>query len=482
MKFGYFVSGSGMDRSKSFKQAYEDSVEQYVYLDEAGFDNIWFPEHHFVTTLVNPGPLYSVVDAAHRTKNARLGAAVILSPYYHPLILAEQIAQVDHMTEGRLEVAFGRGSYLYEYERLAMTVEESSERQLELLEILMGVWSKDEVFSYNGKYYSFPDTYPFPRPLQQPHPPIGVGTRSPDTIKFVVENNLDLHTNPLRQPIENSYAMLRLLDSVIEDIGAAQRPRVLVQREIAISPDRAKVEAAMNALRERHYAAFHLHQNTARVSKAYAEPDPLPAGLEISTEELIRRSLAGDVETCIERLREYEEMGFDQLIVSADFGQPQSDIMESLKLFAEKVMPHFKDDSAKERQERSRATRAAAVAAGERAPMSVEDQHAIYEHELGPDWRDWGPQEWLDYFDSNQASNGDRRCYVFDYSLAPRVKADGAGFIVEGKLMMLRNEGCPVCSRPVIAIYRRHGDEDLADMQRHVHEALESSDWHLTHP
>lgn len=108
MKFGYFASYPMWDPSEPTAQVYRDGWDQIKLVDIA-FDYIWFPEHHFTTIYLSPAPLLSVVDAARRMKRVRLGAAVILSPYYHPLIMAEQIGLADQLTEGRLEVAFGRG-------------------------------------------------------------------------------------------------------------------------------------------------------------------------------------------------------------------------------------------------------------------------------------------------------------------------------------------------------------------------------------
>jgi flavin-dependent trigonelline monooxygenase, oxygenase component len=131
MRFSYFVPCHRTDPAKPEHQVYRDAWEQIELVDAVGFDCIWFPEHHFTQKFHSVAPLLSVVDAAHRTRRARLGTSVILSPYYHPLLLAEQIALADHLTEGRLEVGFARGSYVYEYERLGIRTEiEAGERMM----------------------------------------------------------------------------------------------------------------------------------------------------------------------------------------------------------------------------------------------------------------------------------------------------------------------------------------------------------------
>src|SRR5687767_13803976 len=89
MKSGYFLSFPRWDEAESWRQVYRDAVEQVELAEELGFDYLWFPEHHFQAGLNAPAPLLNCVDAAARTKRIRVGAAVILSPYHHPLILAE---------------------------------------------------------------------------------------------------------------------------------------------------------------------------------------------------------------------------------------------------------------------------------------------------------------------------------------------------------------------------------------------------------
>src|SRR5262245_58443302 len=152
MRFGYFLPYIRPDLSKSMARVYRDGAEQIECVERAGFDVVWFPEHHFTHSYCSPGPLLSVVDAARRVNRIRVGTSVILTPFYHPLILAEQIALVDHLVEGRLEVAFARGASPFEYARLGVTDTEASERQRESLEILLGVWKADDDFAYEGKY------------------------------------------------------------------------------------------------------------------------------------------------------------------------------------------------------------------------------------------------------------------------------------------------------------------------------------------
>src|SRR4029450_12695401 len=117
MKFDYFVTYKRTNSAEPVERVYAEGLEQVQLVDQMGVETIWFPEHHFTNTLCSPAPLLSVVDMAHRVR-ARLGTAVIITPYYHPLIVAEQVALADQLTRGRLDIGFGRGCFKYEYSRL----------------------------------------------------------------------------------------------------------------------------------------------------------------------------------------------------------------------------------------------------------------------------------------------------------------------------------------------------------------------------
>ncbi len=114
MRFGYFLPYIRPALSTPMAQVYRDAAEQIECVEAAGFDVIWFPEHHFTHNYCAPAPLMSVIDAARRTRRIRVGTSVIVTPFYHPLILAEQIALADHLVEGRLEVGVVRGPSRYE--------------------------------------------------------------------------------------------------------------------------------------------------------------------------------------------------------------------------------------------------------------------------------------------------------------------------------------------------------------------------------
>ena len=172
MQFGTFLllqSPSGRPSQEVFGRG----VEIAQTADELGFDSIWCAEHHFSTYGYLSRPLMMANHIAAKTKQIRVGSAVVVLPLHHPLVVAEEIATADILSGGRLDVGLGRGYQPYEFQRLGHNLDESRARFEEAVDILMLAF-QGEPFSYDGEFYQFDETSIFPTPIQDPHPPIYV--------------------------------------------------------------------------------------------------------------------------------------------------------------------------------------------------------------------------------------------------------------------------------------------------------------------
>ena len=111
------------------------------------------------------------VRAAERTRRIRLGPAVLVVPFHHSLRMAEDVALADVFSNGRIVVGIGRGDQRYEFERLGLNMEDSRELFSEGVELMLKAWT-ERPFSHRGRHWQVPETTIFPRPIQQPHPPV----------------------------------------------------------------------------------------------------------------------------------------------------------------------------------------------------------------------------------------------------------------------------------------------------------------------
>jgi hypothetical protein len=197
----------------------------------------------------------------------------------------------------------------------------------------------------------------------------------------------------------------------------------------------------------------------------------------IPIEELATRLLVGSPESCVKKLREYEALGFDEFVVDP-IGDHQQ-IMRSLQLLNEEVMPHFRKEVV--------ARGFTPLQARHATPRASADDHvaeATYANAygLGLDWRTWDTTQWLAHLEAAAVAGDSRRCYVFDFAVAPRVKGGVDTYIDPArKLSRIAEVGCPECGRPVVAIFHRRDGETVAAMREAVTHMMRVGEWHPRH-
>jgi probable F420-dependent oxidoreductase len=130
-------------------------------------------------------PIVTLTWVAAATRRVRLGASVLIMPYYTPVLLAKQLATLDHVSNGRLDVGVGIGWSEDEYDAVNVPFRQRGKRGDEFLKVLKEIWTKDEV-EFEGEFYRVPRSKVEPKPLQKPHPPITVGGYSPVVVKRAV--------------------------------------------------------------------------------------------------------------------------------------------------------------------------------------------------------------------------------------------------------------------------------------------------------
>jgi len=178
MDFGIFNLTQQRHRSISSEEILETAIRQTVHAEKLGFARSWFVEHHFSNYSICASPLIMATYAAARTSRIRLGTAVLIAPLHAPARLLAEIAMVDTLSGGRLDVGLGSGYQRYEFERFGVELDENKERFHELLDMIeTGMTSPN--FSYQGKHFQQPPTAISVRPVQRPLPPIWIAGHDP---------------------------------------------------------------------------------------------------------------------------------------------------------------------------------------------------------------------------------------------------------------------------------------------------------------
>jgi alkanesulfonate monooxygenase SsuD/methylene tetrahydromethanopterin reductase-like flavin-dependent oxidoreductase (luciferase family) len=174
---------------------YERAFSRIEVMDRTGYDCVWLAEHHFNTYSVCPSINVMATHVASRTRNLRIGMAVSLAAFYHPLRLAEEVAMIDVLSGGRVNWGAGRGFDRAEFEAFDVPIEESSARFRECVEIVLAAW-RDERLSYEGRFWRYDGVEVLPKPLQIPHPPVWLAATSPESIRRAAEKGHDILQDP----------------------------------------------------------------------------------------------------------------------------------------------------------------------------------------------------------------------------------------------------------------------------------------------
>ena len=193
MKFGVFsLMQWPEDRSQS--DVFANEITQLSLAEEQGYDTAWLAEHHFSRYGIGPSIHLTAAHLAARTSRIRIGTAVTIVPFFHPLRLAEEIAMLDLMSNGRIDWGAGRGYQGHEFSGFGVDITKSHEIFYEQLEIIQRAWS-GERFSWEGEYFQFPELACLPTPVQDPHPPFWIAALSPSTIEWAAKKGYPVLTD-----------------------------------------------------------------------------------------------------------------------------------------------------------------------------------------------------------------------------------------------------------------------------------------------
>ncbi|SDI68669.1 LLM class flavin-dependent oxidoreductase [Paenibacillus naphthalenovorans] len=349
MKLGYFTLTDnpieyGSTR-KDANQMIRDLAEQCVYAEELGFDSVWVPEHHFSVLGVLPSPSLFLANIAARTKKITLAPATVLLPASHPIRMAEEYALLDLLSNGRAIFSAGRGYDKREYDVFGADFNQSREIFFEGLDIIKKAWT-EKAFSYQGKFYSFPEVELTPRPVQDPHPPIYVAAFSRPSLEKAAEMGENVIFAPFAAnmvfgSLEGAVSSFKELSEKHGFKGKGARCSYF------INVTETKEETEKTKQRMLKYftglvPAFPSDPTTAPPHIRYFV-DIVEKLKKMKTDDLSDRSIiVGDPEYVTECLKKCEAAGLEEVILYFDFGGlSHEDTMKSMERFAKHVLPHF---------------------------------------------------------------------------------------------------------------------------------------------
>jgi alkanesulfonate monooxygenase SsuD/methylene tetrahydromethanopterin reductase-like flavin-dependent oxidoreductase (luciferase family) len=344
MKFSLFIHMERVSAEEDQKQLYDEMIALCRIADEGGMHAIWTGEHHGMNFTIAPNPLLNLVDLAHQTKNVRLGTGTVIAPFWHPIRLAGEAAMADIITGGRLELGIARGAYNFEYERLmpGMDAWGAGGRMRELVPAIKALWQGD--YAHDGEYWQFPKTTSAPLPVQQPHPPIWVAARDPNSHEFAVSQGCNVQVTPLHLGDEEVQSLMDRFNAACAKFPEIARPRIMVLRHTYVADSEADAQQGAEELNifYNYFGAW--FKNERPISMGLIEtltPEDVAAHPFYSAEAMRKNQIIGEAPEVLERIKSYEAMGYDEFSFWIDSGMSFARKKASLERFIRDVMPAF---------------------------------------------------------------------------------------------------------------------------------------------
>ena len=344
MDFGLALTfGNPKHRYIPPARLWESQLRQTILAEQLGYDHIWIPSHHGDEYYFpNPFPLLSAMAA--RTEKIRLGTYIIVLPQLNPLIVAEDAATVDVISNGRLELGLGIGNFVDEFELFHISRKERGARMDEGLDIIKGLWTQDK-FSYEGKYYQVPPVTLTPKPVQK-NPPLWVAGTVDKAFERAAKHQAHLAGNGHGFDIYDKY--LRQHGHDPKDFNRAMIDMVYLSDD----EDRAWKEFGpyvLDLLRnyqielDKHGELKHFKN----MPGGYFGVDPLPQEHELDKLRQLHflgsPFIVGTPEVAISEVERIQKMGVTHMVAQMQFGGMDPRLVEnSMRIFASEVMPRFR--------------------------------------------------------------------------------------------------------------------------------------------
>jgi alkanesulfonate monooxygenase SsuD/methylene tetrahydromethanopterin reductase-like flavin-dependent oxidoreductase (luciferase family) len=336
-----------------------EGLREAVRAEQAGFTHVWGVEHHFREHFShNSAPEVWLTAVAQHTERIRIGHGIVqtLPPFNHPVRVAERLAALDILSNGRVEFGSGRSVNLYELEGWGI---EGNTRAmwLESVQLIAEIWKAGyENVDFDGEYVSFHDRPVWPRPLQEPHPPMWVAATSPDSYRIAGEVGMGILAFGMAVDAE---AMSRRIAAYHDALATSEPVGAVKNDNVAVMLMAYCAETAAEARRVAQEPFTWYLEESLKHFLGWARGGPMPKGYEwyISVAEKATQGatarnfdylldggmiLCGTPDDLKARIAEFEQAGATQILMATSVGGiAHQDVVRSIDLIGQEVIPHF---------------------------------------------------------------------------------------------------------------------------------------------
>lgn len=335
MQLGFFITNQYLP-GESMPRKIAESAAQVQAARAAGFDLICTGQHYLAAPYQMSASFPLLARLAAEAGDMAVAATVSLVPLHNPVELAESVATMDAICNGRFIFGVGLGYREEEYAAFGIKREERVARLRESLEVMKRLWTQEEV-EFSGQFYQVPRVNPATRPVQQPHPPIWVAANNDAAIRRAARWGYPWLVNPhaTMAMVAGQWAGYQ---SALAQAGQTTPDTLPMMRELYVAPDRETAYAESEPYLAPKYAAY----------AAWGQDKALPGeeSFAVPYRELARdRFLLGSPEDVAAEIRRYQqELGVNCLIFRMQWpGMSQADTLRQIELMGREVIPRLRD-------------------------------------------------------------------------------------------------------------------------------------------
>ena len=334
MKLGFFITNQYLP-GESMPRKIEESAEQVRAARDAGFDLICTGQHYLAAPYQMSASFPLLARMAAEAGDMEVAATVILVPLHNPVELAESVATMDAICNGRFIFGVGLGYRDEEYTAFGLERRERVSRLREALEVMKLLWTQEEV-EFEGKYYRVPRVSPATRPVQQPHPPIWVAANNDVAIRRAARWGYPWLVNP-HATMDMVASQWHGYKAALEQAGQPTPEALPMMRELYVAQDRETAYVESEPYLASKYAAY----------AAWGQDKALPGeeSFSVPYQDLARdRFLLGSPEDVVGEIRRYEQdLGVNYLIFRMQWpGMSQEQTLRQIELLGREVIPQVK--------------------------------------------------------------------------------------------------------------------------------------------
>jgi alkanesulfonate monooxygenase SsuD/methylene tetrahydromethanopterin reductase-like flavin-dependent oxidoreductase (luciferase family) len=346
MEFGVFILAQQRGYHQTSQQVIQNSSEQTIVAEQAGFNTAWYAEHHFNNYSLSPSPLMMIAHMAAKTQRIRLGTAVCILPLYHPARFMAEVGFADTVSNGRLDLGVGSGYQQFEFDRFGVNIANAPAIYNEFLDI-MAKGLTQKIVEYDGEFLKLPPSSIAVRSVQAPMPPLWITSGNPVALGRGVREGHNLF---LSSHLNGTPAITELrsrLEKVASDNGKDldKDVKYAFLRCAYASDNQTEIDAYLDCARFQRRISESLKYRRAQSDDGYMIKE-MPSATDPTFEQLRQNLPVGSVNQVIDKmLEEISILRPKHIALQTQLGDfDQKTMLRQIELWGERIIPAIRKE------------------------------------------------------------------------------------------------------------------------------------------